>query len=45
LSRTNSESLRELVSEFRNVEAVTRGQVIPISGGRFDTGKDEERSA
>jgi methyl-accepting chemotaxis protein len=45
LSRTNSESLRELVSEFRNVEAVTRGQVIPISGGRFDTGEDEERSA
>jgi methyl-accepting chemotaxis protein len=45
LSRTNSESLRELVSEFRNVEAVTRGQVIPISSGRFDTGEDEERSA
>jgi methyl-accepting chemotaxis protein len=45
LSRTNSESLRELVSEFRNVEAVTRGQVIPISGGTFDTGESEGQTA
>ena len=45
LSRTNSESLRGLVSEFRNVEAVTRAPVIPISAGRFDTGESEGQTA
>ena len=45
LSRTNSESLRELVSAFRNVEVVARGRVIPIAGGTYDTGESEGRSA
>jgi methyl-accepting chemotaxis protein len=45
LSRTNSESLRSLVSEFRNVDTVTRGQVIPISGGKYDTGESEGQTA
>jgi methyl-accepting chemotaxis protein len=39
LSRTNSESLRELVSAFRNVEGVPRAQAIPISAGKFGTGE------
>jgi methyl-accepting chemotaxis protein len=45
LSRTNSESLRELVRAFRNVESVTLAQVIPISSGTFDTGESEGRTA
>jgi methyl-accepting chemotaxis protein len=45
LSRTNSELLRELVSAFRNVEGMNRGNVIPITGSSFDAKGTESRSA
>jgi methyl-accepting chemotaxis protein len=45
LSRTNSELLRELVSQFRNAEGAGRANVIPISSGAFDRTGTESRSA